>query len=136
MSLAIKKVLALPAPDGEGKYPANTLYFLTTAKGLEIHLTSADGTEIKHVPTQDEIQNTSVIFSDEAPALPTPQKLWYNTVEFVLYVQFFDGSAYHWVEAAPSYPVPEFAGNGVANTMSRSDHHHDEVYAKVGVTEW
>ena len=64
--------------------------------------------------------------------LPSKTPLWWDVTEGSLYVQYNDGVSTAWVEAMPSIVVPEFAGTGTADTMARSDHHHDETYVKVG----
>lgn len=137
MALNIKKTSAVPQPDGQGKYLSETLYFVSSgATGLELWLTSQDGNSIRHIPTQAEILGTSVLYADEAPELPNQTKLWLHTETFTLYVQYDDGDTVQWVEAIPSYAVPEFAGTGVAATMARSDHNHDNTYASIGAKEW
>jgi hypothetical protein len=135
--MQIKKVTSVPQPDaGTGKYLANTLYFVRTGGRLELHLTSSDGSSISHIPTQADILSSTVAYQDTAPALPNEIPFWMNTTTFTLYVQYDDGRSVQWVEAIPSYHVPEFAGTGEANTMARSDHNHDETYAKIGAMEW
>lgn len=138
MSLNIKKVNAVPVVDGSGKYPVDTLFFVAsqTAGLVDIYLSSSDGAELKHVSTQDETISKAIIFSETAPALPSTSKFWFDEVTFTLYVQYNDGVSAQWVEAIPSYVVPEFAGTGTANTMARSDHNHDTTYLSIGALEW
>lgn len=136
MVMQIKKVASVPQPDGQGKYVGDTLYFVRSGGRLELWLTSADGSTISHLPTQAEILSSTVAYQDLPPALPNEIPFWMNTSTFTLYVQYDDGRSVQWVEAIPSHHVPEFGGNGTAETMSRSDHHHDETYAKIGAMEW
>ena len=136
MVMKIKKVLSVPQPDGQGNYEADTIYFVRSNGKLELYLTSSDGKSMSHVPTQGEILRTVVAQQDTPPALPNDVPFWLNTSTFTLHIQYDDGQTVQWIEAMPSYIPPEFAGTGEANTMARSDHNHDETYAKIGALEW
>lgn len=136
MVMKIKKVVAVPQPDGQGLYAAETLYFVRKGGRLELWLTAADGSSISHIPTAAEVLDSTIAYSDLPPALPNETPFWMNTTTFVLYVQYDDGRSVQWVEAIPSHHIPEFAGTGTADTMARSDHNHDETYARIGAMEW
>lgn len=136
MVMKIKKVSSIPVPGQDGKYEAETLYFVRTGGRLEIHLTSSDGASISHVQTQKEVLGAVIAYQDTPPALPNETPFWMDTTNFTLHTQYDDGQTVQWVEAMPSFVPPEFAGTGEANTMARSDHNHDATYAKIGVMEW
>lgn len=131
--LTIIRVTALPAQP-----EANTLYFLKKADSLvELHVSNSDGTELRHLSTQQETLSQTVIFSDVAPELPCASKLWWNTVDGVLYVQYDDGTTVTWVEASPAAAIPEFGGTGSSNLMARADHNHDSEYVRISnINEW
>lgn len=136
MVMKIKKVLGIPQPNGQGKYEADTIYFVRVNNRLELHMTSSDGETITHIPTQGDILSTVVAYQATPPALPNEVPFWMDTYTFVLYMQYNDGRTVQWIEAMPSYVPPEFAGSGSANTMARSDHNHDDAYVKIDVNEW
>lgn len=130
--LTIRKVDALPLT-----YTANTLYFTTGASGTEmgIYLSNNDGTSIRHVSSSDEILQSSVVYSNTPPTFPCAARLWWDLTTLSLYIQHPNDGDPVWAEANPSVYVPEFAGNGEASTMSRSDHWHDKL-ALASVPQW
>lgn len=132
-SLTIVRVTALPEVLAK-----NTLYFLKSADGdfMDIYLTSADGSYIRHASTQEETINAGVIESDTAPPFPNKARFWWSTAEGNLYFQHKSASGSVWVEASPGPTLPEFGGTGTSNKMARADHNHDEVYVKIGNNEW
>ncbi len=107
----------------------STLYLVkgATAGRLKIYVSDSLGENLLEASNDEDIFSSYITVTGTAPALPHSRQLWWNTVNGVLYVQYNDGSTVHWVEAINSVKVPEFAGNGVANTMSRSDHWHEGV---------
>lgn len=131
--LNIVRVNALPAV-----LEANTLYMVKGAAGdlFDIYVVGEEVTSVRHLATKDEITASVILFGDEPPQLPNPVKLWWNTVEGTLYIQYNDGTNTYWVESIASIVVPDFAGTGNANSMARSDHNHDEKYVAVGAHEW
>lgn len=131
MALNIVRVNALP-----GTVAASTIYLVKdeTSDAVEIYVTSEDGLQVRHVPTKDEILSGVILYSTEAPALPSSTPLWYDISTLTLFVQYNDGTTTAWVEAIPSIAVPDFAGNGTANTMARSDHTHNSI--EVVLAEW
>lgn len=133
VGLTIKKVNVLPET-----FVKDTLYLVKSAgaEHFDLYASDSDGLTVRHIPTKDEITSSVMLYGEEPPALPNPVKLWWNTVEGTLYVQYNDGNATYWVEAMPSIAVPEFAGTGQASTMARSDHDHDEEYVQIGSNEW
>ena len=137
MTISIQKVTALPSRDlVTNLYPVNTLFFVKAGDFFELHLTSNDGATIKRLPTVEDINSNLPIFSTTPPPLPSVSKFWYHTGEGSLYVAYDDGTSENWVEALSTIEFPTFAGNGTAETMSRSDHHHDSTYVKLGAMEW
>ena len=134
--LSIVKLNAPPTPDGEGKYPANTLFFVADGIFMQQYMSNSTGTAIKRLPLPSDINTGLPVFSDTPPDLPCAEKLWFNTAELTLYVQYDDGTVVDWVEALASIPIPEFAGTGSALTMARSDHNHDSTYLSIGTAEW
>ncbi len=130
--LSIVRVNELPVT-----YQANKLYFVKgEGELMDIYLSNADGSAVSHLHTQEETLGQIVHFASAPPVLPSKTPLWWDVTEGSLYVQYNDGVSTAWVEAMPSIVVPEFAGTGTADTMARSDHHHDETYVKVGAHEW
>lgn len=131
MTLKIKRVNALP-----GEVEASTIYLVKggEAASLEIYVTSEDGLQVRHVPTKGEILSGVVLYSAVAPELPCVNPLWYDITTLTLFVQYSDGENVAWVEAMPSIAVPDFAGNGEANTMARSDHTHTSI--ELVANEW
>ena len=59
-----------------------------------------------------------------APVAGTNTPLWYNTEDLTLYVNLPIEGVDNWVEAIAMPVMPDFAGNGEAETMARSDHYH------------
>lgn len=130
MALKIVRVNALPA-----EVEANTIYMVKgEGTSLEIYVTGNDAMQIRHVPTEEEILSGVVMYSATAPALPNKSPLWYDITTLTLFVQYTDGENLAWVEALPSIAVPDFAGNGTANTMARSDHTHNSL--ELVAAEW
>lgn len=81
--LDIKKVLALP-----GTLGSDTLYLVKNASGeLEIHLSTADGTQSINVPSKSEILNDIAVKSATQPPLPNDSPIWVDTISGLLYVQ-------------------------------------------------
>lgn len=131
MALNIVRVNALPDP-----VAASTIYLVkgSASDAVDIYVTSEDGLQVRHVPTKDEILSGVILYSTVAPALPSATPLWYDISTLTLFVQYNDGTTTAWVEAIPSIAVPDFAGNGTANTMARSDHTHNSI--EVVLAEW
>lgn len=123
-SLTFKKVNALPLT-----YTPSTMYMVKTARpGIaEIFISDNTGTSVMHLSTSEDILQESVLFSVTAPSTDTTSKFWWKTDTGALFVLYDDGTDVNWVEASPSIAVPEFDGNGTANTMARSDHWHDSL---------
>lgn len=135
--LNIKKLLAAPVADGQGKYDLNTLFVVENGDNLiDLYMSSVDGTKLRHIATQNETIAKSIIYADEPPPLPCPSPAWFDTTKLVLYIQYNDGDSVSWVEPMSSLALPEFAGTGVENTMARSDHNHDETYLRIGALNW
>jgi hypothetical protein len=131
----IKKINAWPPAQIE----ANTLYFVKDANDaalIQLYLSSIDGTSTKRVMSKEDFISDAILFASETPALDVSNNLWYNTIEGSLYIKYDDGVTVSWIEAMPSVAMPEFAGNGSASTVARSDHNHDTTYAKSGVLDW
>lgn len=131
MALNIVRVNALPET-----VAASTIYLVkgSASDVVEIYVTSEDGLQVRHVPTKDEVLSGVILYSTVAPALPSATPLWYDIGSLTLFVQYNDGMTTAWVEAIPSIAVPDFAGNGTANTMARSDHTHNSI--EVVLAEW
>lgn len=113
-------------------WEGNTFYMITDGVGgMAIYVTNDDGSEVRHTPLVSELGGKAVVFAETAPdPLTTPEGMWWDTTNGVLFIKYDDGSTVAWVEASPSPSVPDvpaFAGNGVADTMSRSDHWHESV---------
>lgn len=125
------KVLALP-----DNFAPNDIYYLAKAPGIvEIYVANSTGTSARKVDQTQEILAQFMSTSATAPDLiETDYLLWWNSTKGTLYVRFVnpDGQA-QWVEAAPATDFPAFAGNGTANTMSHSDHWHDNIHIEA---EW
>jgi len=117
-------------------YTPDTLYFVKNAASglMGIYVSDSLGQTVRHVITREEIVSNYITISDTAPALPHETQLWWSSVTGTLYIQYFDGNNILWVEAINSITVPEFAGNGTANTMSRSDHYHTTI--TLSAAEW
>lgn len=132
-ALVIVRVNALPVIP-----VANTLYLVKRLDNLvELYMTSSDGQHTAHIATQEEVAAQAVIFSDSAPELPCDSKLWWNTVDGVLYIQYDDGTTVSWVEASPTAAVPEFGGTGTSNLVAHADHDHDAQYMKISLpVDW
>lgn len=121
--LTIKKLLnvadIVPAP--------NTMYFVqSTEDGIfDIYLSDEAGTVVRRSANEQHILQNYITIADVAPALPCKTQLWWSSATAALCIQYevIEGT-YAWVEIIPSFSIPEFAGNGTANTMSRSDHYH------------
>lgn len=130
MSINIVRVNALP-----GELEANTIYMVKgVGTELELYVTGDDVLQVRHIPTRGELLQGVVMYSPEAPVLPSATPLWYDTTSLTLFVQYTDGTETAWVEAIPSIAVPDFAGNGTANTMARSDHFHTSI--DLVIEEW
>lgn len=134
-NLTISRVNALPTT-----IASNTMYLVKNATTglLDIYVAGNDPTKIQHVASQQETLSSVMLTADVAPDLAVPQMFWFDSSVGTLFVKYYDtaASAWHWVEAMPTIAVPEFAGTGVANTMARSDHNHDQTYSTIGAMEW
>jgi hypothetical protein len=130
-SLRIEKCLALPL-----EYTANTLYLVKEANSniVKVFISDNTGATLGHVPTTEDILGSTILYSDTTPELPNSSMFWWDTTTGALYVQFISGETTVWVEAMPSIDVPEFGGDGTADTMSRSDHTHSLI--TLTVSEW
>ena len=122
--LRIVKCAALPL-----NYTQDTLYLVKapTSPVIEVYVSSNDGESISHVSTMQDILEASVAYSPTPPEFPCAARFWWDTSTGALFVQYDDGLSSMWVEAMPSIAVPEFGGNGEAETMARSDHWHEGV---------
>lgn len=138
MVMHINKGTAVPVPDESGKYLADALYFIqdSTDGYLKIYLTDTNGDSISHVATHKENVSSACLRQDTPPPFPCASPFWLDTEHLVLCAQYDDGTTTQWVEITPSFALPEFAGTGVANTMARSDHNHNETYVTIGLMEW
>lgn len=134
MTIKIVRVLNLPE-----ETEASTIYLVRDPddnKLFDLYATDSEGLTISHIATKKEIISSVVIYSPVTPTLPSASPFWWNTADGTLNVQYNDGENVVWVEAAPSVVVPDFGGNGEANTMARSDHNHDSVYVSIAQKEW
>jgi hypothetical protein len=134
MALKIVRVSALP----EVVTP-NTIYLLRNADDaslFDLYASDSTGQAVRHIATKSESVASVIIYSPTPPALPNPVRFWWNTADASLNVQYENEGTTVWVEAMPSIAVPDFDGTGTANTMARSDHDHDQTYAKIGNNEW
>lgn len=132
-NLNIVRVDALPA-----QLAVETLYMVKGSSPdlFDIYVVGKTVADVRHLATKDEITASVIVFGETPPELPSPVKLWWNTVEGTLYVQYNDGAQTWWVESISSVVVPDFAGTGEANSMARSDHNHDQTYVSIGNHEW
>lgn len=122
-SLRIEKVNELPST-----FTGNTLYLQAVGTTeLRIYLSDKDGTSVLHIPTENETLSHTVIRAAEAPTFPCKSMFWFDIDTGALFLQHIIDDVAMWVEAMPSIAIPEFGGNGVAGTMSRSDHTHDSI---------
>lgn len=143
--MKIIRVNSLPLGTPESPIVANAIYLLSQTKGgkkqLQIHVSNTAGTELVYIPTETEILGKTITYSNVAPEFPCDSPFWMNTdpSDFSLYVQYTSGPTTIWMDLQ-SYMtsmVPEFAGTGVANTMARSDHNHDDKYVSIDSNhEW
>lgn len=131
--LFVVKVNTLPL-----ELAANTLYLVkSSVAGLfDFYVTDIAGTAVRHISTQAETISAVMYYGETEPDANSTFKLWWNTEELVLYIKHTVGANAVWVENTPNVAIPEFAGNGTANTMARSDHHHNDTYATIGANEW
>lgn len=107
---------------------ANTFYMISNgAELLEIHVTNEDNSQCRRIPLESDLAVQTVAFSTTAPALDGKESFWWETSTGILFVKFDNAGSPVWVEAVPSVSLPDFAGNGTAVTMSRSDHWHEGV---------
>ena len=119
----IRKVITLPL-----EFEPNTLYAIPDGvTGLKLYMSSDDGATVRSVPTSDELMSSMIVFSITAPAVEVPQLFWWDVSTGTLFVKYDDGDRVQWVEGSPSIPFPSFAGNGVAESMARSDHWHNTI---------
>ncbi len=107
----------------------STLYLVKgeTIGRLKIYVSDSLGENLLEASNDADIFSSYITVSETTPALPHSRQLWWNSTNGTLYVQYDDGTTLSWVEAVSSVKIPEFAGNGEANTMSRSDHWHEGV---------
>lgn len=123
MSMRIIKALALPAV-----LVPNATYLIADGDTLfKMYVVNSDGSAARHIASTDEILSQTVLVSDTAPAASVPQMLWWDSVSATLFVKFNHGNGVDWMEAMPSLTIPDFAGNGTATTVSRSDHFHTTI---------
>lgn len=103
------------------------LYKKTGALYGQMYKANAAGTALTLFSDRVDVNKTIIHRGIAAPTPGQSTPLWYNTEELVLYVNIpVDGSD-NWVEAFAVPTMPVFGGNGVAETMSRSDHTHAGV---------
>lgn len=138
--LDIKLLSALP--DVAERAPS-TLYLIPEGQtGLRVYLTDKDNTVTRESSSRTETialiaEYGQPITASVAPDPATAKsKFWLDDENLILYVLYDDGTTKAWVEAMSSVAIPEFAGTGSADTMARSDHNHDQTYAKILVVEW
>jgi hypothetical protein len=131
--MVVTKVNALPA-----QLVADALYLVKSGTpGLfDFYAVDSEGLTARRISTQAETINGVIYSGNTEPPANSTHKLWWHDEELVLYVKHVVGEEVLWIENTPNIAIPEFAGTGVANTMARSDHNHDETYAKIGTNQW
>lgn len=121
--LSFRKVVALPAV-----LAADTLYMIPDGTDhLRIHMSTSDGTASFRIPTTNDIVGSMLYLGETAPVLPSTYAFWWDSSTGQLMVKYNDGTNENWIEATPATPVPAFGGDGIAETMSRSDHTHSRI---------
>lgn len=130
-SLTFVKLSALPAT-----FTPNTAYMISKADTdlFDLYVSSTDGLAVRHIANKADVLNGVIAVGPSAPALPSEHPLWWNTITGVLFIQYTKDGVTSWVEAMSNIAIPEFGGNGTANTMARSDHTHDTLVLKAA--EW
>ena len=126
----LKKVLELPQT-----LTANTIYFVPGERSgmLDIYVSDDSGDVAYRTTSTSDITD---IYStaETAPAISGNELLWWDPTTGSLMVKYNDGTSTNWIEATPAIAIPAFAGNGTAETMSRSDHFHSSV--EMVACEW
>lgn len=123
MSMRIIKAVALPSV-----LVPNATYLIADGDTLfKMYVVNSDGSAARHIASTDEILSQTVLVASVAPDPAVPQMLWWDSVTGALFVKYNHGNGTDWMEAMPSFTVPDFAGNGTATTMARSDHFHTTI---------
>ena len=132
-NLRIEKLLST---DPVEPLKPNTLYLVKSATGelVNAYVTNTAGDAILRFADEQYIRRNYITVSDTPPDLPCETQLWWDSATGNMFIQYDDGNSVSWVEAIPGQVLPEFGGNGVANTMSRSDHFHYGV--ELTSAEW
>lgn len=123
MSMRIIKALTLP----DVLVPNATYLISDGVEHFKMFVTTSDGTSARRIANTEDILSQTVLVSDTAPDATVPQMLWWDSVSATLFVKFNHGNGVDWMEAMPSLTIPDFAGNGTATTVSRSDHFHTTI---------
>lgn len=115
------KVLALPST-----LVANAFYAVgKTGNLVDLYVVNSAGTIARKLDPTDDVIATMIATGTTAPApASTKAVFWWNPNTGTLFYRYNNSGNPQWVEAMPSQVVPQFAGNGTANTMSHSDHYH------------
>ena len=118
------KVPSLPA-----EFAANTFYLVAEGEDLlSIYVTGNDAAVVRHIPLASEMAESTVVFAATAPDVATTkQRIWWETTTGSMFVRLGEGADSVWVEPTTNIVLPSFAGTGEADTMARSDHHHEGV---------
>lgn len=101
------------------------LYKETGAAQAQMYRANNAGTALVKFSDSVDIKKTLMHRGDEPPVNGSGHVLWYKTDEYTLFLNMPEDGNDIWVEATALQALPEFAGNGTATTMSRSDHTHE-----------
>lgn len=115
----------LPAP---GSIVPHALYLIKRPnKSPRIYKGNPDGQGAIAFSNADDL----VYIGENAPPATTEARFWLqlteDAVKFYINITPNDASA-TWMDPIIYPAMPAFAGNGEAETMSRSDHYHEGIY--------
>ena len=116
----MRKVATLPS-----EFLPNTLYVVPLSDNkMRMFMSSADGLAIRAL----ESAGDPILTSEEEPPTNIPQSFWFKASTGELYLKRVTQDGSDWVlPLGTNVQIPEFAGNGEATTMARSDHWHAAI---------
>lgn len=129
----IKIIPALAKPVSDIVPHALYLVKETGAEFAQLYKANGEGTAVTLFSDRVDTNKALLHVGPAVPPQGSGHRLWYDDDKLVLYINLGTDDD-TWVTAFSAPTQSEFAGNGTADTMSRSDHYHNGVV--VESPEW